>query len=163
MSKPSRSFPRPLSELTAGALSGPLRSQGFASTEIIARWGEIVGPEIAAHSEPLKINWPRAVEGDEAPPPRFPEFYGDILIWSSDVYHHDGDDAWRAMQTMQKYNLPVADQAKFLGANARRLYNIQAPQQFIRERVTQIERPDWWPTEAEIQASLAAEASVTRR
>jgi len=35
-------------------------------------------------------------EGDEAPPPRFPEFYGDILIWSSDVYHHDGDDAWRA-------------------------------------------------------------------
>jgi len=68
MSKPSRSFPRPLSELTAAALSGPLRSQGFASTEIIARWGEIVGPEIAAHSEPLKINWPRTVEGEAAPP-----------------------------------------------------------------------------------------------
>ena len=61
-------------------------------------------------------------EGDEAPPPRFPEFYGDILIWSSDVYHHDGDDAWRAMETMQKYDLPVEDQAKFLGGNARRLY-----------------------------------------
>ena len=42
-------------------------------------------------------------EGDEAPPPRFPEFYSDILIWSSDVYHHDGDDAWRAMETMQRY------------------------------------------------------------
>jgi hypothetical protein len=102
-------------------------------------------------------------EGDEAPPPRFPEFYGDILIWSSDVYHHDGDDAWRAMQTMEKYDLPVADQAKFLGANARRLYNVPAPKHFIRERVTQIARPDWWPTEAEIQSSLAAEASVTRR
>ena len=67
------------------------------------------------------------------------------------------------MQTMQKYNLPVADQAKFLGANARRLYNVPAPQHFIRERVTQIERPDWWPTEEEIQTSLAADASVTRR
>ena len=102
-------------------------------------------------------------EGDEAPPPRFPEFYGDILIWSSDVYHHDGDDAWRAMQTMRKYNLPVADQAKFLGANARRLYNIPAPRDFIRERVTRIERPEWWPTDEEVQRSLAAEASVTRR
>lgn len=68
MNKPSRSFPRPLSELAAGALSGPLKAQGFASTEIIARWGEIVGPEIAAHSEPLKINWPRAA-GEEAPEP----------------------------------------------------------------------------------------------
>jgi len=41
-------------------------------------------------------------EGDEAPPARLPEFYGDILCWSSDVYHHDGDDAWRAIETMQK-------------------------------------------------------------
>ena len=98
-------------------------------------------------------------EGDEAPPPRFPEFYGDILIWSSDVYHHDGDDAWRAMETMQKYDLPVDDQAKFLGANARRLYNIdRRRRRFIRERVTEIERPDWWPTEEEVQAALAADA-----
>ncbi len=68
MNKPSRSFPRPLAELTAGALSGPLRRQGFASTEIITRWADIVGSEIAAHSEPLKINWPRVPEGHEAPP-----------------------------------------------------------------------------------------------
>ncbi len=86
-------------------------------------------------------------EGDEAPPARLPEFYGDILCWSSDVYHHDGDDAWRAIETMQKYNLPKEDQAKFLGANARRLYNVQAPASIIRDRVTEIERPDWWPTE----------------
>ena len=102
-------------------------------------------------------------EGDEAPPPRFPEFYSDILIWSSDVYHHDGDDAWRAMETMNKYGLPKADQAKFLGGNARRLYNIQPPRTIIRERVTEIERPDWWPTEAEIEASMRPEASVTHR
>lgn len=68
MTKPSRSFPRPLSAFTGAALSDALRSQGFASAEIIARWGDIVGPEIAAHSEPAKINWPRGV-GDEAPEP----------------------------------------------------------------------------------------------
>jgi hypothetical protein len=69
-SKPVRSFPRPLAELTAGALSDALRSQGFASTEIIARWAEIAGPEIAAHSEPMKINWPRqSGDGDDQPEP----------------------------------------------------------------------------------------------
>ena len=73
-------------------------------------------------------------EGDEAPPARLPEFYGDILAWSSDVYHHDGDDAWRAIETMQKHGLPVEDQAKFLGANARRLYKAQAPARIIRDR-----------------------------
>src|SRR6266849_7890057 len=99
-------------------------------------------------------------EGDEAPPARFPEFYGDILAWSSDVYHHDGDDAWRAIETMQQYGLPVADQAKFLGANARRLYKVQSPKNIIRDRVTEIQRPDWWPTEAEVAASLTPEASL---
>lgn len=102
-------------------------------------------------------------EGDEAPPSRFPEFYRDILAWSSDVYHHDGDDVWRAMETMQKCSLPVADQAKFLGGNARRMYRIEAPKTIIRERVCEIQRPDWWPTEEEIAAALHPEASVTRR
>ena len=68
MNKPSRSFPRPLSEFTAATLSGGLKAQGFASAELIARWAEIAGPEIAAHSEPMKINWPRAM-GDAAPEP----------------------------------------------------------------------------------------------
>jgi hypothetical protein len=68
MNKPSRSFPRPLSEFTGATLSDSLKAQGFASTEIIARWADIAGPEIAAHSEPMKINWPRAI-GEEAPEP----------------------------------------------------------------------------------------------
>ena len=102
-------------------------------------------------------------EGDEAPPSRFPEFYRDILAWSSDVYHHDGDDAWRAIEMMQQCDLSVDDQARFLGANARRLYRIEPPRDIIRERVCEIQRPDWWPTEAEIETSLASEASVTLR
>jgi len=68
MSSAPRSFPRPLSELLGATLSDALKSQGFASAEILARWGDIVGPEVAAHSEPIKINWPRPV-GDEAPEP----------------------------------------------------------------------------------------------
>jgi hypothetical protein len=66
MSKPSRSFPRPLAEFAGAALSEALKRQGFASAEIVARWSEIAGPEIAAHSEPIKINWPRSP--DEAAP-----------------------------------------------------------------------------------------------
>jgi predicted TIM-barrel fold metal-dependent hydrolase len=101
-------------------------------------------------------------EGDEAFPARLPEYYEDIAAWSSDVYHHDGDDAWRAMETMQKCGLPVAQQAKMLGDNARRLYKITPPTTIIRERVCQIERPDWWPTAEEIQEALKPEAALIR-
>jgi len=73
MNKPSRSFPRPLAEFVGATLSDNLKAQGFASSEIIARWAEIAGAEIAAHSEPMKINWPRANSsgdvGDEPPQP----------------------------------------------------------------------------------------------
>ncbi len=102
-------------------------------------------------------------EGDESPPSRLPEFYGSILAWSSDVYHHDGDDAWRAIETMQKCDLPESFQSRFLGENARRLYNVEAPKTFIRERVTEIERPEWWPTESEIEKALEPEAALYRR
>jgi hypothetical protein len=68
MSKPSRSFPRPLSEFTGAALSEALKRQGFASAEIVARWSEIAGPDIAANSEPIKINWPRT-QDETAPEP----------------------------------------------------------------------------------------------
>jgi hypothetical protein len=68
MTKPARSFPRPLSELLSSTLSDALKTQGFASAEILARWADIVGPEVAAHSEPMKINWPRPV-GDATPEP----------------------------------------------------------------------------------------------
>ncbi|HZO81855.1 MAG TPA: amidohydrolase family protein [Candidatus Binataceae bacterium] len=101
-------------------------------------------------------------EGDEAPPSRYPEFYENILAWSSDVYHHDGDDAWRAIETMRSCELPESYQAKFLGENARKLYHIDAPRNFIRDRVTEIERPDWWPTEAEIKEALKPESAFRR-
>ena len=32
----------------------------------------------------------------------------------------------------------------------------------LRERVTEIERPDWWPTDEEVRAALRPEAAVSR-
>ena len=63
--------PRPtrsLSELAHGLLADSFKRQGFASTELVTRWPEIVGPEIAAHAEPIKLQWPRATEGEPAEP-----------------------------------------------------------------------------------------------
>jgi hypothetical protein len=50
-----------------------------------------------------------------------------------------------------------------LGANARRLYKIDQPATIIRERVTEIERPDWWPAEGEINQALSPDAGINRR
>lgn len=59
MNKPAKRSARPLSELLASCLSETFARQGFASAEIVTRWAEIVGAEIAEHSQPLKIQWPR--------------------------------------------------------------------------------------------------------
>ena len=68
MNKPSRSFPRPLADLLNSTLSEGLARQGFASTELISRWRDIVGAEIGGSSEPVKIQWPRSSDGDEPEP-----------------------------------------------------------------------------------------------
>ena len=63
--------PRParsLAELTTGFLAATFKKQGFASTELVTRWQTIVGPEIAAHAEPVKLQWQRT-QGDEPPQP----------------------------------------------------------------------------------------------
>jgi hypothetical protein len=63
--------PRPtrsLSELATGYLAETFKRQGFASTELVTRWPEIVGPEIAAHAEPVKLQWQRAADGEPAEP-----------------------------------------------------------------------------------------------
>lgn len=39
---------------------------------------------------------------------------------------------------------------------------VQAPANIIRKRVTEIERPDWWPTDEEVRAAPRSEAAVTR-
>jgi hypothetical protein len=62
VNKSGKSYPRPLADLLHRTLSDAFAKQGFASTELVTRWTEIVGAEIAAHSEPEKIQWPRPFE-----------------------------------------------------------------------------------------------------
>jgi hypothetical protein len=68
VNKPGKSRARPLSDLLHKTLSQAFAKQGFASTEIVTRWSEIVGAEIADHSEPEKIQWPRPLDGQTAEP-----------------------------------------------------------------------------------------------
>ena len=42
--------------------------QGFASIELVTHWEDIVGPEIAAHAEPMKLQWPRQATPEDAEP-----------------------------------------------------------------------------------------------
>jgi hypothetical protein len=62
MNKPSRALAKPLRELVGKVVGEVFTRQGFASAELVTRWPEIVGAEIAAHSEPIRIQWPRGAE-----------------------------------------------------------------------------------------------------
>ena len=68
MNKRAKSFARPLADLVRRTLADTFARQGFASIELVTHWNDIVGAEIAAHCEPLRLKWPRG--GDvEAPEP----------------------------------------------------------------------------------------------
>ncbi len=67
-SKPGPISAKPLSVLLSDVFSDAYAKQGFAARELVTRWAEIAGPEVSAHSEPLKIQWPRPVEGQPQEP-----------------------------------------------------------------------------------------------
>ena len=62
------SFAKPLRDLVGKAVGDTFKKQGFASAELVTRWTEIVGADIAARSEPVKIQWTRPVEGEAREP-----------------------------------------------------------------------------------------------
>ena len=68
MNKPRRSVPRPIAELVGGCLSEAFKRQGFASIELVTHWDDIVGPEIAANCEPIKLQWSREKDPKDAEP-----------------------------------------------------------------------------------------------
>jgi hypothetical protein len=68
MSKPGPISAKPLSAILGKTIDEVFARQGFASRELVTRWTEIAGPEIAAHSQPMKVQWPRPV-GDAPPEP----------------------------------------------------------------------------------------------
>jgi hypothetical protein len=61
VNKPTNRYARtrPLADLLGPCLVAAFKRHGFASTEIVTHWEDIVGAEIAVHAEPIKITWPR--------------------------------------------------------------------------------------------------------
>jgi hypothetical protein len=63
-----RSHPKPLADLVAVCVADAFERQGFTSCEIVTHWDDIVGPEVAAHAEPVRMQWIRSRDPDESPP-----------------------------------------------------------------------------------------------
>jgi hypothetical protein len=68
MRKPGPISAKPLSLLLSDVFSEAYARQGFAARELVTRWAEIAGADVAAHSEPLKLQWPRPVQGQPQEP-----------------------------------------------------------------------------------------------
>ena len=68
MSRPGPISAKPLAAIVGRTIDDVFAKQGFASRELITRWREIAGAEIAEHSQPLKIQWQRPV-ADRPPDP----------------------------------------------------------------------------------------------
>jgi len=68
MAMNKRSYPKPLAELVSVCVADVFRRQGFTSCEIVTHWDDIVGSEIAALAEPIRMQRVRSRDPDEAPP-----------------------------------------------------------------------------------------------
>jgi hypothetical protein len=68
VSRPGPLSAKPLAAILGKTIDEVFARQGFASRELVTRWAEIAGEEIAAHSQPMKVQWQRPV-GDAPPEP----------------------------------------------------------------------------------------------
>ena len=50
---------RPLADLIDVCLGPSLAAQGFAASDVITAWPDIVGERLASFTQPLKIDWKR--------------------------------------------------------------------------------------------------------
>jgi len=66
VNKPKIGKVRPLADLVGGALRSAFARQGFAAVDIISHWEDIVGPELAARTEPVRLVWPRREDPDSS-------------------------------------------------------------------------------------------------
>ena len=56
--------PKPLADLIDVCLGPALAAQGFAASDVIVAWPEIVGERLAGFTQPLRIEWPRGAARD---------------------------------------------------------------------------------------------------
>lgn len=71
-STPRKKGVRQLAALVPGCMGEALAAQGFAGSEIVMRWGEIVGPDLAHCSEPVRLQWPPRGSAADPSAPRQP-------------------------------------------------------------------------------------------
>jgi hypothetical protein len=65
--KTRKSQARPIADLVGACIADAFARQGFTSVELVTHWEDIVGPEISAHAEPMKLQWPRQPEEQAEP------------------------------------------------------------------------------------------------
>lgn len=58
-SAPRRGRVSKLSRTASGLVSKAIRAKGFAEAEVVTRWGQIVGPELARATVPVRLQFPR--------------------------------------------------------------------------------------------------------
>src|SRR6202046_3718927 len=68
MNTPGPISAKPLSVLLSDVFSDAYAKQGFAARELVTRGTQIIGSDRSPHCEPLKIQWPRPVEGQAQEP-----------------------------------------------------------------------------------------------
>ena len=64
--------PKPLADFIDACLGPALAAQGFASSDVIVAWPDIVGERLAAFTQPIKIEWkrrPSCADPDARPEP----------------------------------------------------------------------------------------------
>ena len=58
-----RPYAKPLSDLLVNILKPAMQQHGLATSQLITRWAEIAGPDLASVTQPLRATWPR---GDDS-------------------------------------------------------------------------------------------------
>lgn len=59
---------KPLADLVDGLVGPAFAAQGFASSDILAAWPDLVGPRLARVCQPQRLEWPRRRRGEDGPP-----------------------------------------------------------------------------------------------
>jgi hypothetical protein len=67
VNKPWKQQTKRLADAASACLSDSFARQGFASAELVTRWADIAGPEIAVLAEPIKLQWQRTTPGESEP------------------------------------------------------------------------------------------------
>ncbi len=55
---------KPLADLIEACIGPAFAAQGFASTDILAAWPEIVGERLGRACQPVRLEWPRRPRGE---------------------------------------------------------------------------------------------------